>query len=69
MLTIGPEYLRLRAARLRRSAMNLGSDPEAEKVWQLVETMETLAVEMEARGTQPPPRPSAPVRAIAGIDQ
>lgn len=63
MLTIKPEYLRLRAARLRRSAMNLGADPEAQKVWQIVEDMETLALEMEQRAAttpQQPPRPSEP---------
>ena len=63
MLNIKPEYLRLRAARIRQSAMNLGPDPEAEKVWQLANDMETLAVEMEQRATtQQPPRVSGPAR-------
>jgi O-acetylhomoserine/O-acetylserine sulfhydrylase-like pyridoxal-dependent enzyme len=56
MLTIKAEYLRLRAARLRQSAKNLGPDPEAQKVWQLAEDMETLAVEMEQRSTPRQPR-------------
>ena len=64
MLNIRPEYLRLRAARLRQSARNLGPDPDAQKVWQLANDMETLAVEMEQRATtqQPPPRVSGPAR-------
>jgi hypothetical protein len=65
MLTINPEYLRLRAARLRRAAMNLGSDPEAQKVWQMAEDMDTLALEIDQRPASPQsPRPSAPVHVV-----
>ena len=66
MLTIKPEYLRLRAARLRQSAAKLGPDPEAQKVWQLADDMETLALEIEQRPPQPP-RANGPV--VAHIEQ
>jgi hypothetical protein len=62
MLSIRPEYLRLRAARLRRSAMNLEPDPDAKKVWQMADDMDTLALEIEERGTRTP-RTSAPAPA------
>jgi hypothetical protein len=65
MLTINPEYLRSRAARLRMAAKNLGSDPDAEKVWQMAEDMETLALEIDQRPASPPsPRRSAPVHVV-----
>jgi O-acetylhomoserine/O-acetylserine sulfhydrylase-like pyridoxal-dependent enzyme len=65
MLTINPEYLRLRAARIRQSARNLGPDPAARKAWQVAEDMETLALEIEQRPTPQPPRPSGLAR-LAG---
>ena len=69
MLNIKPEYLRLRAARLRQSARNLGPDPEAQKVWQMADDMETLALQMEQHGTpQQPPRPSGPAQ-VASIER
>jgi hypothetical protein len=69
MLNIKPEYLRLRAARLRQSARNLGPDPEAQKVWQMADEMETLALEMEQRGTpQQPARPSSPAQ-VASLER
>jgi hypothetical protein len=48
MLTVTPEYLRMKAARFRQLARDHGGDDAvAQQLWRLAEDMETLARDAE----------------------
>jgi hypothetical protein len=49
MSTINPEYLRMKAARLRELAKVHGDDPVGRKLWRLAQDMDTLALDRERR--------------------